>query len=93
MTMRIASAGVELKSQLPWKRMSRALVEQAMIMLNYPEEVPFPGKEDSNAKSQKGISGLSSDHVERLWYQIDHAKYPLSLKNLSAAEGQGNFII
>jgi len=84
-----ASVGGELKSQLPWIRMARTLCEQNIIMENYPEKVPFPGKEEKSKKSQKGIASLSLEMVQRLWYQIDHPKYPLSFRKVSASEGQG----
>jgi len=86
---RSAAVGGHLKSQLPWKRMTRVLVEQNIILLNYPERVPFPGTGEAKAKSQKGIAGLSLEDVQRLWHQIEHAKYPLSFRKLSTTEGLG----
>jgi len=69
--------------------MTRVLVERNIILLNYPERVPFPGTGEAKAKSQKGIAGLSLEDVQCLWYQIEHVKYPLSFKKLSTTEGQG----
>ena len=69
--------------------MTRVLVEQNIILLNYPERVPFPGTGEAKAKSQKGITGLSLEDIQRLWHQIEHAKYPLSFRKLSTTEGQG----
>jgi len=68
---------------LPWKKLAEQLAKQAMVLVNYPENVRLPGDE-SNGKRSKGIADLNKQERINLIKALRDKVHPLTF--LSAPE-------
>jgi len=50
----------------PWKQMLPHLASSALVLVNWPEGVMFPGKERSSRTMPKGISDLTCAECSKL---------------------------
>lgn len=61
---------------LKWKGLPQLFAKQGLVVLNWPEDVPFP----CDDKGKKGISSMKRQERLSLLAAFNHPTHPLSLE-------------
>jgi hypothetical protein len=79
------------RPSFPWMTLVAELLRMGIYILNYPEDVPFPGTLNSAAgRSSKGIAVLSSAERSRLASALQRDGHQLAFLKMGKGEKTGS---
>lgn len=64
------------RGSLSWKTLPQLFAKAGVVILNWPEDVPFPNSD----KVKKGISSMKRDERVALLAAFNHTSHPLTFE-------------